>query len=327
MIKKKLFKWVGGKKWIAEKLIEIVDNQKKGSPNIDTYIEPCAGGLGSFLSIADSLKSRGITKVYLNDINDVLITTFKHLKNKNNSLFEEYVRIESEYASKIPLDYRYVDKDIDKDFLKKQLFHAELFFKSKRNEYNDIKTVPSIRRSALFIFLMQHVYNGIYRENQKGALNSPYNWEPKVINMTEKKNLFKEYKILFESFDLHFSSTDIFSFFENNKFNWDKTICYIDPPFMNVKNDELKYNKKQFDKDDQNKLLEFIENYKIVNLIYSNHDFPIFRDFASKNDFIVKVCSRSTRINPLKASRSKELLIFRRYNVEDFDENSILKDD
>ena len=71
-------------------------------------------------------------------------------------------------------------------------------------------------------------------------MNTPYNWEPKIAGQLEKQQLFSAYKNMFEHFELHFTSKDIFSFFEGLNVNWENTICYIDPPFMNEKNNELK---------------------------------------------------------------------------------------
>lgn len=316
--KKKLFKWVGGKKWIKEPLISVIVNQTDGNDKIDTYVEPCVGGLGSFLAVAEVLLARGIKKVYLNDINEVLISTFRDLQQKNRSLYNEYIRLEKEYEAKIPKDYRILHKAMKKEDVKKNLKEAQLYFLEKRKEYNSIKSKPSIRRSALFIFLMQHVFNGVYRENKRGELNTPYNWEPKIAGQIEKQKLFTAYSDMFNNyFELHFTSKDIFSFMKGLDVNWENTICYIDPPFMNEKNNELKYSKDQFTKKNQKELLDVIEEIKISNLIYSNHDFPLFIEFADKLDFTVKRYFRSNRINPANSTRISELLIFKEYEEKE----------
>lgn len=316
--KKKLFKWVGGKKWIKEPLTEIIKNQTSGNTNIDTYVEPCVGGLGSFLAVAEILISRGVKKVYLNDINEVLITTFQFLQKKNTSLYEEYIRIEKEYEAKIPRDYRVINKQLmSKEDIKKNLKEPQLYFLAKRDEYNRIKSQPTLRRSALFLFLMQHVFNGVYRENKSGELNSPYNWEPKIAGQHEKQILFTSYKRVFEHFELHFTSKDIFTFLDELNVNWENTICYIDPPFMNEKNNELKYSKDQFTKENQKQLLKKIEDKNIYNIIYSNHDFPLFVEFADQLELKAKRFFRSNRINPTNASRISELLIFREFDLEE----------
>lgn len=318
--KKKLFKWVGGKKWIKEPLINIIANQTDANKNIDTYVEPCVGGLGSFLSVAEVLISRGIKKVYLNDVNAVLISVFRDLQQHNRSLYNEYILIEKEYEAKIPKEYRELNKAMKKEDIKKELKPAKLFFDEKRSEYNMIKGSPSIRRSALFIFLMQHVFNGVYRENKSGGLNTPYNWEPKIAGQIEKQQMFRDYRKLFENFELHFTSKDIFEFLKDLKINWNNAICYIDPPFMNEKNNELNYSKDKFTKDNQKALLASIEEYNIVNIIYSNHDFPLFVDFAEKLDLTASKYYRSNRINPNNPTRVAELLIFKEYEVEEVKE-------
>lgn len=321
MIQKKLFKWVGGKKWIKDPLIKIIKNQAANNDQIDTYVEPCVGGLGSFLSIAETLISLNIKNVYLNDVNEVLITTFKYLQTKNTSLFEEYIRIEKEYESKIPREYRDDSIKRTKEDIKKGLADANIFFKEKRAEYNSIKTEASIRRSALFIFLMQHVFNGVYRENKKrGDLNTPYNWKANVASMFVMQNIFAQYKTLFSHFNLQFSSEDIFKFLDNPNINWSKTIMYVDPPFMNEKNNELSYNQYKFDKKRQLLLLELLNKINIQNLIFSNHDFKIFRSFAEQLDLEISVHYRKSRINPLKPEEVPELLIYKKY-IDENDES------
>lgn len=318
MIKKKVFKWVGGKKWIKEPLVEIVDNHFKNNDKIDTYIEPCAGGLGSFLSIAESLIKRGVKKVYLNDINEVLMSTFEDLYSKNVSLFEEYIIIEKEYESRIPKNYKEIKEGMTKEDIKENLERAKDYYISRRHEYNSIKNQKSLRRSALFIFLMQHSFNGVYRENKNGGFNTPYNWEPKIASQFNMKSIFEEYKHMFSHFEIKFSSSDIFDFFESLKkesINWNNAICYIDPPYMNKKNNELSYSAGGFSKDSQIILLGLIELTEIPNIIYTNYDFEVFREFAKRNNLRVRALSRNSRINPAKSKKICELLIYKLYET------------
>ena len=316
MIKKKIFKWVGGKKWLKEPLSNVIKNQCSFNPEIDTYIEPCSGGLGSFLSLSETLIESNIKKVYLNDINEVLISTFKHLKVKNFDLFNEYLLIEKVYANKIPAGYKEIKKNMEKDDIKKNLTKARDFYLKSRVEYNKIKDTDSIRRSALFIFLMQHAFNGVYRENNSGGFNVPYNWEPNIINVYSMQKIFEAYKTLFLRFDVVFSNLDIFDFFETEEIkemNWKRVICYIDPPYMNEKNNELKYTAGGFGKPAQNRLLSTAKEIGIINIIYSNYDFKLFRNFADLNGLAVKQLSRNSRINPSKSKNINELLIYKEY--------------
>ncbi len=315
-MKKKLFKWVGGKVWVKKRLVAIIENHCEENNQIDTYIEPCAGGLGSFLSVAETLSERGITKVYLNDINSVLISTFEDLYKHNLSLFKEYERIEAYYETRIPKEYRKLTPEMSKEEIKENLASARDYYLLMRREYNEIKDTPSLKRSALFIFLMQHAFNGIYRENGNGDFNTPYNWEPKVYGQFHMRNLFEEYRSLFLRFDVKFSSMDVFSFMDGlkkDKLDWKNIICYIDPPYMNEKNNELKYSAAGFSKENQKDLLLKIKEVGIVNIIYSNHDFDIFRDFALENNLSIRTLERKGKINPLKISKVSELLIFTEY--------------
>lgn len=77
----KLFKWVGGKKWLAPELNSLYSERlKKGS--LKYYIEPFAGGLGSLLYVLETIKGKEFDTIIVNDLNNVLINTFKSIKNK-----------------------------------------------------------------------------------------------------------------------------------------------------------------------------------------------------------------------------------------------------
>ena len=165
--KKKLFKWVGGKKWIKDPLIDIVNNQVEGNRKIDTYIEPCVGGLGSFLAIANTLVSRGIKNVYLNDINEVLISTFRDLQKNNRSLYDEYIRIEKEYESRICnvpsnttllLERVYIDL-YDKPTEINLDFSPYIDFNSLINIDDNVKFIKTLIVLVVFSYLFMHFAN------------------------------------------------------------------------------------------------------------------------------------------------------------------------
>ena len=316
MIQKKIFKWVGGKKWIKDSLNEIIIKQINFNPNINTYIEPCAGGLGSFLSVAETLLKANVKKIYLNDLNEVLISTFENLQKNNVSLFNEYIRIEKMYEYKVPVEFRSGKNKFTKQETKEALSDARDFFLEMRTEYNLIKHENSIKRSALFIFLMQHVFNGMYRENKSGFLNTPYNWSANVASSFVMKNIFSQYKKMFSNFNIVFSSKSLFEFLidMNDTIDIKNTICYIDPPFMNEKNNELSYTSLRFTKKDQIDLLSSLTSINFKHIIYSNHDFPIFHFFAEQNELTVKVKYRNSLINPLKPLSVPELLIYREFD-------------
>lgn len=125
-MKNKLFKWVGGKKWLSLELNKIFLKYKKNSPLY--YVEPFVGGLGSFIYSVDTLKKIGVKQVFLNDVNDVLINLYKDIKDSPNELFDIYYEIENDYAL-IPSVSNFKSKNLlEKDEIKKELEPARDYF-------------------------------------------------------------------------------------------------------------------------------------------------------------------------------------------------------
>lgn len=294
MVKSKLFNWIGGKKWLSKALNETID-KKLSSHSFNYYIEPFAGGLGAFISLADTLYSHGIRKVFLNDVNLTIINTYKHIKNNNEELLFTYLDIEDKYNKTIPEKAFSLHKTKQKEELKIELLKSCNYFNDIKKEYNKIKNDGSIYASALFLFLMEHCFNSVYRENKKGEFNVPYNWEAGIINPDLKLRSFKEYQQLFILFDIEFSSMDVFDFLNEKKDLYSNSLFYFDPPYLNESIGENKYNKNHFNKEHQKILLNYY--LKIDNLIFSNHLVSLFEDFCINNNFSYSVHYRNNIMN------------------------------
>ena len=163
MIKEKikpLFKYIGGKSWLREELRNQVSEALQKN-EISTYVEPFAGGLGSFLSVYDILLENNVKNVILSDINETLIHTYKVIKDNHKNFIEEFLIIEKKFVETIEPNWK--DKK-DKDELKKHLKNAEFFFNSVKKEFNINKLNVDVKQSARFVFLQKHAFNGVYRE-------------------------------------------------------------------------------------------------------------------------------------------------------------------
>lgn len=168
-----LFKYIGGKSWLKDELNNTVNTVLKTRSDIDTYVEPFAGGLGAFLGVADSLIKNNIKKVILNDINIKLIQFYQNVYTQSDLLIEKYMQVENAYAATVPAIFFTYDKKKDKELIKISLIPASQFFNQIRNAFNAEQ--DPIMNSAYLLFLQTHCFNGIYRENSKGGYNTPYN--------------------------------------------------------------------------------------------------------------------------------------------------------
>jgi len=302
-VKTKLFNWIGGKKWLSKDLNILFKKYK--NKNITTYIEPFAGGLGSFIFTLPTLKEIGVKKVYLNDINTSLISTYKIIKTDPDIIYNAYISIEKQYQKTIPKSAYLLHKTNDKKELRLLLQGANDFFIKKRLEFNKIKHKESLKASALFLFLMQHCFNSVYRENNSGHFNSPYNWETGIPNFNLKKDNFKEYSDLFNSFDIEFYNESCFVFLERFKHIIHFSLLYCDPPYYNADKAENKYNENHFGKKEQILLLDYIKYFTYS--AFSNHKDTMFTHFCKENKFKNLTFHRSNIMSSKSTSRKDKV--------------------
>ncbi len=256
-----IFKYIGGKTWLKNHLRKSVEAVLTNKKNIDTYVEPFAGGLGAFLSVYDTLLKMGVKNIVINDINKKLIDFYEVVNNKSEELIVEYLSLELDFEKTIPENARQLNISKHKDQLKPLMSKADDFYKSIRSKFNNEK--DAIKSSAYLLFLQKHCFNGIYRENSKGEYNTPFNWEPKVFTNDDVKERIIDLKGVFSKFNMIFSSQS-FELLDYNK----NTIYYLDPPYVNEDVIENKYNKIGFDMDKQKQLINLLKDMRFV---YSNH--------------------------------------------------------
>ena len=132
-------KWAGGKKQLLEKLIE------KAPKQFGNYYEPFIGG-GAFLFGMQPQNA------VVSDINEQLVNAYNQIKNNPVEVIS--------YVNKF--DAIECDKD---------------YYLSMRSAFN-LKIQAGIldaECAAMLIWVNKHCFNGLYRVNQKGLFNVPYN--------------------------------------------------------------------------------------------------------------------------------------------------------
>lgn len=308
-----LFKWIGGKSWLKEKLTK--EYAKLNITNKSIYIEPFIGGMGSFKAILPILKENNIKKIILNDINKELIEVYKTVKKNHKELIKQYINIEKEFEDEIKDKTVYkLDKTKDKDKVKILLKECELYFKNKRVEYNILKHEKNlnkqkeIKKSAVFLFLQTHCFNGIYRENGKGNYNTPFNWTPNKKNLKIEEDKIIQYYHFFKNNDIIFENLDVFDLLKKYN-NYKEITLYLDPPYLNIsETNENKYNKEHFDKNAQLKLLEELTKYD--SFIFSNHLNKIFENyFTQKNNSFITVNRKNIMTSKVENRKNDKIEI------------------
>lgn len=281
MIKNKLFNWIGGKKWLSKELNETFNLYS--NKDIKIYAEPFAGGLGSFFYTLETIQQLGVETIYLNDINNTIISTYKHIKENYTEVYRLYSIIEEDYKKTVPEKTLTLHKKKDKIEIKELLQDSCLFYNNIKKEFNKIKDSNSIESVAHFLFLAEHCFNSVYRENKKGEFNTPYNWEAGLPNLENKLETFELYSSIFNQYNIHFFNMDCFSFLAMLEKQQSEILVYCDPPYLNETISENKYNKNHFGKPQQIQLLEVYKKFDFIS--FSNHYYPIFENFCTENNF------------------------------------------
>lgn len=278
-----IFNYIGGKSWLRKELRDTFNlfRVTRNKSNIDTYIEPFCGGLGAFINTYDLLLDMGIKKVILNDINSNLINFYNSMLFNKEKLLDVYMTIENDFLNTIPEEAKSLNKTKNKIEIKILLSNAAIFFNNIKQSFNDysgkcLSKDDEIIKSAQLLFLQNHCFNAVYRENSKGFYNTPFNWDHKTYKReTIEKKLNELIQVLNMFDEVVFSNKNFkdFEFSENS-------LIYCDPPYINEKDGENKYNQSGFNKDMQILLIEKISKY---NFVYSNHKNQLLLDAFNKN--------------------------------------------
>ena len=215
-------------------------------------------------------------------------------------LINQYMIIEDEFHLNIPTETYSLHKSRDKDLIKSKLIKARDFYKTIVKKFNNSNN--EFEKSYLLIFLQNHSFNGIYRENLKGEYNTPFNWEAKRVNKANLTSKMNNIYNCFKQFNITFSSVDFMLMKESD------SLIYLDPPYLNDGISENKYNKSSFNLVNQIELINKIQNY---SFIYSNHyDDRLIDEFTGWDnlELIVRKNTVSSSLESRKVDK-KEVLI------------------
>ena len=239
-----ILKWAGGKTKIVPRIVEEMKSKPLGirwtirddqSWEDKRYIEPFVGGGGAFLGMKRHDMIRGHPEVLLADINSVLITTLNALKDEHNidRLVERLGEMEEEFGKN----------------------REEFFYKSRDHLNSEIIHNPAadpIDTAAHMIFINKTCFNGLWRVNSKGEMNTPLGRSPSgKIKILDEKAL-RDFSAVIRGAEIIHQ-------------DWERTIenagdgdlVYVDPPYWPKDGEYVfrDYNeKKGFDDAEQKKV-------------------------------------------------------------------------
>lgn len=267
-------KWVGGKSQLL-KQIEFFINIYLKELHLSNFVyhEPFFGGgaLFFYLWFKDLF-----TKSYIADINSSLVNFYvvlQNLKYKNSfKLFlieidklQVLINLQKTLENKSNLYNRWVNEF---NYLKKQ----------KKLSHKDL-----IYQASLFLALNKTCFNGIYRENQKGLFNVPFNKSMKEVKIFNEKNLISVKNSLASTVIKNISFEKSLNFRNIQK----EHLVFLDPPYLPISKTAnfSDYSSEGFKTNDHILLAEKIDqiNNKGAYFILTNSNSPLTQEIYNKN--------------------------------------------
>ncbi len=260
-------KWPGGK-------FRLLDHIKKHLDSGERLIEPFVGSGAVFLNTS-------YKKYLLADTNPHLINLYQHIQQEG-AAFIEYGR--SFFTAKNNTEKRYYT------------------LRKKFNRCHDDDKM----KSALFLYLNRHCYNGLCRYNSKSEFNSPFGLYKKPYFPEKELHAFHEAAKTAE-----FTCSPFDRVMKKAKSG---DIIYCDPPYAPLSKTAnfTHYFAKGFHWEDQTHLVEWAGRLaqKGIPVLISNHDTGdtrrLYRAAGAKTTGFK--APRTISCNAVKRNRIKEIL-------------------
>ena len=257
-------KWAGGK-------YSILDEIKAKLPAGNRLIEPFAGSGVVFLNTK-------YERYTLNDKNKDLIGFYKILK-RDGETFIDYCR-----------EYFRPDRN-----------NADKYYKL-RNKFNSSEDI--VERSALFLYINKHGYNGLCRYNSSGGLNVPFGRYNGPFFPEQSMRLFWK-----KSKKASLTSSDFEKVMISAK---EGDVIYCDPPYVPLSKTSnfTSYSAGGFDAHEHERLAETAEKVarKGVAILISNHYTKFTRSIYSGARTSSLSVRRLISCNGSKRENAKEIL-------------------
>lgn len=261
-------KWVGGKRQLISEIA------KRLPSKFNNYYEPFVGG-GAVLFY---LKP---TNAFINDINSVLIYTYKTIKDNPREMMKKL-------------------KELD------QLECTKDLYNQIRNQFNNkiLSNQYDSEMTSLFIFLNKRCFNAVYRVKSQGLSNVPFNNKAKCNSFVEENILLiSEYLQNVEIFNVDFEES-----LKNAKAG---DFVFIDSPYALLKATSFEsYTKDGFDLDSHIRLAKVFKelDQRGCYLMLTNHNTPLIRELYQ--DYKIDVVDVRRNVNSDGNNRiGKEVII------------------
>jgi DNA adenine methylase len=262
---KPFLKWAGGK----HKLVNVISEKLGKSKRL---VEPFVGSGAVFMGT-------NFDSYLLCDTNKDLIDLYNNLKFEEELLIAETLKLFD------------------------QKNNTEEIFYELRSEFNELVD-KSIRKSALFIYLNKHAFDGLCRYNSKGKFNVPFGrYKTTKVPIVEMKLFAKKAKLA-EFICCEFEET-----FTKLK---EGDVIYCDPPYvpLSITASFTSYHVNEFGATQQQNLATCAETAKRngYKVVISNHDTEYTREIYANANIDTLEVRRTISSKATTRGLAKELL-------------------
>ena len=248
MISKPFLKWAGGKTRVLPELLPLL-------PFGERFIEPFAGSGVVFLNVEYPVKLVG-------EVNPDLVNLYQLLKTAPETIIEAAQSLFAPENNQSQAYYRL------------------------RAEFN--AAGPSTRRSAIFVYLNRHGFNGMCRYNSKGEFNIPFGAYKSPTFPEQAMQAFarklKRVEFYCGDFEIGLSRAK------------EGDVVYCDPPYLplSLTASFTSYHDAGFDLDEHRRLARSCEAAAArgASVVISNHDTAVAREIYAAADVIRAISVR-----------------------------------
>jgi DNA adenine methylase len=248
-------KCVGGKRWLATKLVpEIMGHNPR------LYVEPFGGGGAVALTLPPELEK------WVSDLNVAFVAVWHALKcNPSEQVLIELHRVERAYPN-TGFGFVKAVEALNEALAKPDLFKA-----------------IDLRLAALTLYVNVRCYNGLWRVNKRGLFNVPWGKykTPRRFTLGE----IKEYHQILQN--VHAEVLDFREQFERlmqdkHRAYRNRIVVYADPPYDSIEAGGAftSYTAQGFDEGDQRDLAAWLRylSERGMRVFATNADTPLIRE-------------------------------------------------
>lgn len=234
-------KWLGGKTRLLPRIHALMPD------GYGTYCEPFIGGGAVWLSLQPRT-------AVINDMNPELMNTYRMIRDQPDALLKAL----KEHA----------DRDSKDHYLTVRAWDRSGTWPADRT---------GVERAARFLYLNRTCFNGMWCENGRGQMNSPYG-TPGHSDILRENTIHALHRYLSRS-DVTLLDGDYAEALERLK---PGDFTYLDPPYipLSATSSFTRYTAGRFDMGEQRRLREWCDTLtkRGIRFVESNSDTPVTRE-------------------------------------------------